>query len=80
MVLWLDAPSSVLAERLSAAAGAARPLLGADPFAALERLRGEREHLYALCGRRIDTHKRTPEDEMDDRLARTANRDKRTGT
>jgi 3-dehydroquinate synthase len=51
-VFYLQAPVSVLAERVGTDRG--RPLLGDDPRASLERLAGEREPLYQQTGETVD--------------------------
>jgi 3-dehydroquinate synthase len=51
-VFYLRAPVEVLLARLGS--DSARPLLGADPRAALERLLGEREALYSATGVPVD--------------------------
>lgn len=50
--VWLDADDATLVARC---AGGDRPLLGGDPAAAIARLRGARDPLYALVARaRVD--------------------------
>lgn len=58
-VLWLDAPSEVLAARVGSTAPS-RPLLRGDAAAALESLREARLEAYAASGPRIDTGGRSP--------------------
>jgi len=59
-VVWLDAPSAVLARRLGKASG--RPLLAADPLAGLEAQRAERIHTF----RRAHIHVPTDGDDADE--------------
>lgn len=63
-VVWLDAASPQLAERLDKQ-GVARPLLPGDPLDNLERLRAERQSAYADCGPRVDTGNKTPAEVVD---------------
>lgn len=60
-VVWLDAPTEVLLERLSQHEEA-RPLLaGEDPFVRLESLRAARNDLYqAVANQKIDTAAMSP--------------------
>jgi 3-dehydroquinate synthetase/shikimate kinase len=52
--IWLDAPDDLLASRVSRG-GPRRPLLGgADPRAALARLRHDREPFYRAAAARVD--------------------------
>ena len=60
-IVWLDAPTNVLAQRL-AGSGADRPLLsGEGTDRTLERLRAERRFTYAESDLRIDTSHLDPE-------------------
>ena len=61
VVIWLDAPDSVLAARI--AAGRDRPaLLGTDPAAEVAELRSQRQRTYrALADLRVDTEAFMPE-------------------
>lgn len=60
VVIWLDAPDSVLAARI--AAGGDRPaLLGTDPTTEVAELRSQRQRTYrALADLRVDTEAFTP--------------------
>ena len=61
VVIWLDAPDSVLAARI--AAGRDRPaLLGTDPAAEVAELRSQRQRTYrSLADLRVDTEAFMPE-------------------
>ncbi|HUY97135.1 MAG TPA: shikimate kinase [Verrucomicrobiae bacterium] len=54
MVLWLDAPDSVLAARCGRDPGR-RPLLAGDPEQAIVRLRAHRQPILEEAGPRIET-------------------------
>ncbi|HWE62615.1 MAG TPA: shikimate kinase [Chloroflexota bacterium] len=57
LVIWLDPPLTLLAQRLAAhQTGEVRPLLQGDLLARLEQLRGERCHLYAAAAHRRVGH------------------------
>ncbi len=55
VVIWLDAPTPILADRLIAQGKRARPLLADDAQQTLERLRAARVAVYADLGSRVDT-------------------------
>jgi shikimate kinase len=68
VVVWLDASTDELAARVGR--DAARPLLGADPAASLERLRAAREAAYgAVADVVVDTTGRTVDEVVDTVLA-----------
>lgn len=52
-IIWLDAPTTELVERLTCD-GPHRPLLADDPVTALNRLRFDREPVYSSLGPRVD--------------------------
>jgi shikimate kinase len=59
-IVWLEAPPHVLATRVRAGADH-RPLLGADPEAALARLQTQRRPIYAdLADLTVDAGDRNP--------------------
>jgi shikimate kinase len=63
-VVWLKAPSTVLAERVGQ--DPARPLLGGDALGSLERLARQREPVYAsLATVTVDTQGQSPDQTVD---------------
>jgi 3-dehydroquinate synthase len=60
-LIWLDAPTDVLVQRIEVGAGTDRPLLAGDGAARLERLREERRFAYSEADLRVDTTAAPPE-------------------
>ena len=60
LVVWLDAPVGVLAQRVGAA-GSGRPLLAGGAAARLGALAAARRPVYATATVRLDTAERPPE-------------------
>jgi shikimate kinase / 3-dehydroquinate synthase len=60
-IVWLDAPTDVLLQRIQANGAPDRPLLARDGATALNRLREERRFAYAEADLRVDTSAHTPE-------------------
>ena len=54
ILVWLDAPTDVLADRLAAQGDHGRPLLADDAEGTLQRLRAARVGVYATLGPRVD--------------------------
>lgn len=53
-VIWLDAPTEVIVDRIVGSGAEARPLLAGDAAEALERMRAIRAGIYEQLGVRID--------------------------
>jgi shikimate dehydrogenase len=60
-IVWLDASTSILRQRLAGAETEERPLLMGGASEALERLRAERRFAYAEADLRVDTSHLDPE-------------------
>jgi 3-dehydroquinate synthase len=71
-MVWLDAPTASIVERIVGTGAEARPLLAGDAAVALERMRAARAGIYEELGIRIDAT--VPPDEVVERVVHALTR------